>query len=329
MTFSFTICSANYLPYAKALADSVIRYNSHHRFIIFLVDRYPELNLSFCKPYDVITVDEMEIESFSEMELKYNIFEMSCAVKPFAADYIFKNYSECETLFYFDSDIQIFSSLQQAEGKLEDSSILITPHFCEPINSRIRSYIERTVLRSGVFNAGFFGLRRTVETAEFLLWWKKRLEIFCYNDTKKGLFVDQLWLNLVPLLFKSVIVFSNTGYNVAYWNLDERDISSVDDNLIVNNNSHLVFFHFSGYDFQNKNVVSRFLTDYRVDANQNLLSIFERYESGVMANKFVECQKLNPRVGKIDEKKYIKKYNKMFGLKQIDLKAEDFKIKSP
>lgn len=328
MIFSFTICSANYLPYAKALADSVIKYNSHHRFIIFLVDRYPKLDLSFCKPHTIICIDEMEIGSFEDMQLKYNIFELSCAIKPFAAEYILKTFKECESLFYFDSDIQIFNSLLKAEEKLQHSSILITPHFSKPINSRIRSYIERTVLRSGVFNAGFFGLRRTAETEEFLVWWKKRLEIFCYNDTKKGLFVDQLWLNLVPLLFKSVNVFSDVGYNVAYWNLDERDISLVNENFIVNNNSPLVFFHFSGYDFQNKNIVSKFLTDYTLDENKSFLSIFQRYESTVMANEFVECHKLKPLVGKRDEKKYIKKYNKILGLKQLDLKGEDFKIKS-
>lgn len=326
MTISYTICSANYLAYAKSLGDSLVEHNSHHKFIIVIVDRYPELDASFFLPHSIICIDEMGINEFAEMSRQYNIFELSCAVKPFAASYIFESFSACEQVLYFDSDIHIFHSLKTAEEHLNHSSVIITPHFCKPINTRVRSYIERTVLRSGIYNGGFFGLKRCEETAQFLTWWKKRLEIFCYNDTKNGLFVDQLWLNLAPLLFKNVNVFYNEGYNTAYWNLDERSFSSNENNLIVNQKYPLVFFHFSGYSFENKNTISNFFTDYKLVDNPLLMPLFEKYKTSVIANKHTTYSTLIPFFGKKDDKKIVNKYNKFFGLKKRDLKKEDYKI---
>ncbi len=45
-----------------------------------------------------------------------------------------------------------------------------------------------------------------------------------FIDLKKGLFVDQIWINFVPLFFKKVRIFLHHEYNVAYWNLHERMI---------------------------------------------------------------------------------------------------------
>ena len=70
MKISFTICSANYLPFAKSLADSLVKYNPDHRFYIILLDRVPEKDMSFFQPHRLITAEEMQVTGFEEMNEK-------------------------------------------------------------------------------------------------------------------------------------------------------------------------------------------------------------------------------------------------------------------
>ncbi len=327
MIISYTICSANYLAHAKAMGDSLVENNSHHKFVIILLDEYADLNQNFFTPHTIIPVSQMNIAGFTEMNVKYTIFELSCALKPFSAEYIFQKYTACKKLFYFDADIFVFGSLHEAEAILNTNSILLTPHFCRAINSRNRSYIERTVLKAGIYNGGFFGLRRNNETDEFLVWWKKRLEIFCFNDTINGLFVDQVWLNLAPLLFKSHHIFYNPGYNAAYWNLDERLFTTVNNETFVNDRFPLVFYHFSGYDFSNENIISNFFPEYILENYKILAPLFSRYKQTVLSNNYDNFSNLKSNFGKKAEKKSIIKINKFFGVRKRDLKSEDYKIK--
>ena len=108
MTIAYTICSANYLPFAKSLADSLIKYNPDYLFIIALADTYNNYDHHFFTPHVVVPVSKMDISFMEEMKSRYTIFELSCALKPPVALYILKNYVDCNSIFYFDSDIMVF-----------------------------------------------------------------------------------------------------------------------------------------------------------------------------------------------------------------------------
>ncbi len=128
MKISYTICSANYLPYAKALADSLIHFNPDHRFIIILADRNYDAQKNSIAPHTIIAADDLALPFFEEMNERYSIFELSCALKPFEAEYLFRTYKDCDLLFYFDTDIMLFGSLSAAEKALNINPLLFTPH---------------------------------------------------------------------------------------------------------------------------------------------------------------------------------------------------------
>jgi hypothetical protein len=83
------------------------------------------------------------------------------------------------------------------------------------------------------------------------------MAVYCYDNPAEGFFVDQNWLNLVPLFFKSVKVVRHPGYNVAYWNMHERELSVIDGRFFINETHPLVFFHYSGYNYLEPKSISR------------------------------------------------------------------------
>ena len=70
-----------------------------------------------------------------------------------------------------------------------------------------------------------------MNTLYMLHWWKERTYNMGYQRLEKGLFVDQLWMNLVPVLFESCNVLNHPGYNMGPWNLHERKLQ-VKDKLV-------------------------------------------------------------------------------------------------
>lgn len=100
---------------------------------------------------------------------------------------------------------------------------------------------ELEVLNAGLFNGGFFKLKKSAETDKYINWLRERSVLECIYDFKRGYYGEQLWLNFVPLYFKNAHIEQNQGLNVAYWNLHERNITLKDGVFMVNKTSPLSF----------------------------------------------------------------------------------------
>ena len=111
------------------------------------------------------------------------------------------------------------------------------------------------MLHAGLFNAGFQGLRRNNETRAFISWFQQRLRWYCLED-HPFLFVDQAWLNHVPLFFSGVSLLRDIGANLGHWNIRGRKISRSQQGFLVDD-SPIKFLHFSGWDPAMPEQVSR------------------------------------------------------------------------
>jgi hypothetical protein len=297
MRLALTICSANYLAYAKSLADSLVMHNPDHRFVIVLLDETEGLDLSTMLPHEVVAIADLGVPRFAEMNARYDIFELSCALKPFVIEYFLKARPELQTVYYFDSDILVFNSLQASDEALQHHPILLTPHILSPIPLDGLFSNEEVLLRAGIYNAGFFGVSQSEETFRFLNWWKERMEVRCFNDVANGLFVDQLWLNLVPVYFRGTHVLQHAGYNLAYWNLHERNVSSSADGYMINDSEPLVFVHYSGYDLSAKDVISKHQDRYSFNNKPALLPLFQTYAEAIEKNGHEQFMHIVPAYG--------------------------------
>ncbi|SOD83217.1 glycosyltransferase family protein [Spirosoma fluviale] len=280
MTLAFTICSINYLAQARTLGDSLRQTNPDYQYIIGLVDKLSVANLpaELVPDYPMLEVDKIGIPDFAAMCDRYDITELNTAVKPFYIDYLYQTYPDASAVIYFDPDIIVFQPLNELNEALTRHSLVLTPHTCSPTPDWERPN-EQHHLNTGIFNLGFIGLRNDATAHQFVNWWKDRLVYECRIDLCEGLFVDQHWVNFAPVYFNNVLIDHHLGYNMAYWNLHERFISQTDaGNWVVSGErastpaqqtEPLQFFHFSGYNPDKPDEISKYQTRYSFPNKSN------------------------------------------------------------
>lgn len=246
-THIFTSCTVSYLPKARVLGKSLKKFHPEIQFHLILSDLLPDFINLETEPFDsIITVEELNIPNLKQWLFKHSVVEMCTAVKGVSFQEIFNRYNNCEQVIFFDPDIAIFSPLDELLANFKNHSILLTPHQLEPEKSKdIVIDNEICFLRHGVFNLGFLGVKNSSEGKRFLDWWANRCLNFCYDDTPNALFTDQRWIDLVPTFFTEVGILRNPAYNVANWNLTNREITGSLETGIFVNNKPLCFYHFS------------------------------------------------------------------------------------
>jgi hypothetical protein len=130
---------------------------------------------------------------------------------------------------------------------------------------------------------------RTDEAFAFLRWWKERLYDFCVIDPPRGLFVDQRWMDFAPSFVSRVGILREPQYNVAYWNLTQRQISRSGSSFMVND-LPLCFFHFSGFDPDDTATLSKYQSHYCLARIGPLRDLVEHYRKLLFDNGYRECR---------------------------------------
>jgi hypothetical protein len=94
------------------------------------------------------------------------------------------------------------------------------------------------------------------------------------------MFVDQKILPLAAQLFSSEFgCIKHPGYNVAYWNLHEREIKKIGNRYVVNGEP-AIFFHLSGFRAEEPQTFSRY-SSWNFDRLPILKEIVAKYLSYV------------------------------------------------
>ncbi len=278
-TAIFTIASKNYLAYVRTLLQSVHEHHADVDCYCFLADEIQGELDPVLENYSLVEARDLGIPDFISMTFKYDIVEFNTAIKPFSFKYLLeKGY---EKIIYFDPDIMLFSSAEPLLALLERHPILLTPHITRPIpaGDSFRPS-ERSHLISGTYNLGFIAISSCDAAREFIEWWSLRCAEACYIEPETGIFVDQKWINHVPGLFPDVCILRHPGCNMAYWNLHERQL----DGLTVNGEYPLIFYHFSGINTDDLEVLSKHQEKYSLTMRTDLQAVFEEYRSRLLAN---------------------------------------------
>lgn len=246
---AYTSITANYLPKARVLAESLKRVAPEVHFHLILSDNTPVgFNLD-AEPFDtVIYAEELVTTDFPRWAFGHSVVELCTAVKGAAMEHIFSQF-DAKQVFYFDPDMVVFSRLDELQEILSHNNVVLTPHQTDPETSDM-GILDNEVasLIHGVFNLGFVGVRNVPEGRRFARWWAERLHKYCHDDLPRGLFTDQKWVNLAPCFFDGVGILRSPAFNVATWNLTNRTATgSVKDGISINGEP-LGFYHFSGFD---------------------------------------------------------------------------------
>lgn len=286
-TAIFTIIAKNYLAHARVLMNSAAVHHPEWQRFVILADHVDGYFDPSAENFRVFFSSDLPIPHSRWFHFKYSVIELSTAVKPYAFEYF--QAKGFDRVVYLDPDIRIYSPLKRIAEGLQTANIVLTPHLTRPLEDDRRPG-EIDILRAGAYNLGFIGLATSHESSAFLAWWQQRLYDHCVVDLPRGLFVDQKWMDLVPGMFEGVDILRDPGYNVAYWNLSHRAVSLSQNGYEVAG-SPLAFFHFSGYDAQQPDKLSRHQNRFQVEnlpvATQRIL---HSYRQELLAARLAECR---------------------------------------
>ncbi len=308
---AFTICSNNYLPLARILGESLLRHSPGIRFVIGLVDELDSrIDYKSLGPFEILPLDKIGIPDLEGMVRRYSIVELNTAAKPFYFRYLFQRHADEKDLrvCYFDPDIRVYSTLDPIEEALNRADVMLVPHVTSPIDLDTKHPGENTFLNFGLYNLGFCGMRRSPTADDAIDWWAERLTEHCKNDVANGIFVDQLWMNLVPLFFDKVEISRHPGLNVAYWNLHERRVEFENGHWQINGKWPLVFFHFSDLEISDSPSITKVPTRFTLNDRPEMATLFKEYRTKLIGYDLaryrqIPCAYIEQRTAWLEEQK--------------------------
>jgi hypothetical protein len=294
MKLIYTVCTANYLYQALTMGESLKKTNPDYELIIGLVDKLPVTDFKI--PYQIIPISEVEEVNLAGFKGEYTVMEVATACKPVFGLYLFEKFPDLEKLIYFDTDLWITDSVEPIEKNLDSYDIIITPHITQPIDLQ-EEWNEKQFLNAGLYNTGFVGMKRSENTFKFLNWWKNHLKDYGYYDFCNGMGIDQLCVNFVPLFYDKVLIEYSSAYNLAYWNIHEREVSFTNGKYLINGNENLIFFHFSGYTPEKPNLLSKHIKSSKTSNYPVLKQLFKEYNEALLRNHFQFFKQIIPAYG--------------------------------
>jgi len=234
-----TISTRSHLFKSKALVESLNSFN--FSTFVLIIDEVFSDDIEMFSSEEFRTLNDLNSPIVSQLIKKYQNYpdKLRWSLKPIFTKYLLEN--GYDQVIYVDNDIFFYSSPDFLFEKLETSSFLLTPHFYKALPNKNQNWLEANY-RVGLYNAGFFGVNKNA--TPILDWWAE----CCLYNVKiaywRGLYLDQKYLDLVPVIFDNVEVVKHRGCNFAGWNCDEVLIEEKENQLYINDDK-LVFIHFS------------------------------------------------------------------------------------
>ena len=240
-----TIISKNYLCYARTLMQSVTAAHPEWRQYVLMVDEISGDIDPSKEEFHLVEVARLPLPDRRRFYFRYSLLELNTAVKPWVLEWLFEH-EGFDRVVYIDPDIYVFDRLTDVEEILDAGALMVlTPHLTGMLDDDGFPG-ELDILRTGSFNLGFIALSRHPSLGRFLKWWQGKLEFTCMVEPDKGFFYDQRWMDFAPGMFDDVVILRHDGYNVAHWNLYQRNITVQGGKYLVNGKP-LVFWHFSSF----------------------------------------------------------------------------------
>ena len=251
----FTIGSRNYLAQGAALMQSLAVADPLVHRVLVVSDGVPAGLREDPRLAGVEIRDGADFcDVLDALAAYYTPIELNTALKPFVLGALLRRV-DAGTVTYLDPDIIVYRPLDAIRAALETASLALTPHLRAPLPGPA-SPNDHVILRAGVYNLGFIGVRAGADTIAFADWWADHCRFDCRVAFDEGLFTDQRWVDLAPGFFDSVAILRKPAFNLAYWSLAGQTLEQAEDGWRVDGEP-LVFFHFSGFDPTRPDLLSR------------------------------------------------------------------------
>ncbi|MBC8078375.1 MAG: methyltransferase domain-containing protein [Chloroflexales bacterium] len=270
-----TVVAKNYLAVARVLAQSFQQFHPDIPFFVALADE-PEGRFDpRDEPFHLLTLAELALPDLERMRFRYTRQQLIIATKPFLLSALLgRGFAHAIAL---DADMLVLDDLTPLFDRVRQHALALTPHLLEPPADALRIGRELNILQSGIFNGGFVGITNQAEARHFLSWWQERVAEHCHHAVGEGMYYDQRWLDFAPTFVADCHVVRDPAYNVAYWNLPERQLHFDGERAMVAGQP-CRFFHFSGYDYERPDAPTRYNRALTFDQFGTAARLFTRYQ---------------------------------------------------
>jgi len=257
-----SIVTSNYLHHALSLYSYIQETNPETHFLVLIIGESSDLPPRLPVGPEWMSWDALlDQETRFELSEEYSPFELSCILRGRLHHYL-ASQRQFDKWIMLDTDVGILASLNPIWAALDGHCIALTPHTTKPVDIQQSVPHESSFLKSGLFNAGVVGMKRSETAIKAADWLTKRLERFGHSyparlhaGQPRGHdfeFVDQIWVNLMYIYFnEETAIINQAGCNLGHWNLCQGDIVMHDD-LAYFNDEPIVIAHFSGLPEQDK-----------------------------------------------------------------------------
>lgn len=270
-----TVAAMNYMPQAAAMAASLRRFHAETPLYVVLAGtrrRAPALERLGAR---VVSPDELRVEGLRGMMLRYGCKELCAALKPIAIEMALD--AGHRTVVFADPDMLVLDTLEPCFREASAHALTLTPHIGPEEAERPEEELERALLMAGMFNGGFIGASDCVEARRFLRWWGERLRRHCYEYVEAGIHYDQRWLDLAPGFVADLHVCRHAGCNAAYWRLGRMRLEQRGEAFLLGGEP-VRLFHFSGYQPEAPEFVTKFRPGWRVEETGAGEALFRLYQ---------------------------------------------------
>lgn len=261
------ICIASdlYLSNYKVLFDSVKKHVPHATQILYHIG------------YETPVFDKIiNINHLYNSTQYTDPLQIICSIRPLVVLNAFEQ--GYEKVVFTGADVEFFC---YPDKLLDNNNNVVLPHTLTPLPIDQNFPNQVGVIQTGHINSDTVAWVNTKETIEFLKWQYNTQKTHCVSGS--SIFLDQSWLNCLPFFVDNVTILRDYSYNVAYYNLHERDIIEQNgvwwthnkpDNKIVK----LCSFQYSGLP-EDLNKISKHQN--RFKPSNDLMSFLQQYKNKI------------------------------------------------
>ena len=239
-----TIITSDYFPYAITLYRSILELHPEETLCILVCDegkitldqeKFPNVQLHrFNDIFKEYKADELIVKYRNDKDA------LRWSLKPVYINYLLGK--DFEKVLYTDCDLFFFADYGFLFEKLDQYNILLTPG-----NTTGNPYVSEEEFlsgyRYGFYNAGFIGAN--TKGIDALKWWANCCSYRVETSFEEGLFVDQRYLDALPVRFPNIGIIRHKGCNIAFWNQHECKRVLVSNKVLINGEDPVIFIHFT------------------------------------------------------------------------------------
>jgi glycosyltransferase involved in cell wall biosynthesis len=282
------IATRNYLPFVEVTANSFREYHKDIPIFLLLVDGTTD-DRELINDCTTVLLPELDAGDVGWYAAKFDASQFANALKPAFLLYL-RRYSS--KAIYLDSDIAVFDRCTELIDKMGTYDLVLTPHTLAPFPRPEQFWVHPNnsdIFNSGLINAGAFGISLDNCVPFLNFWAKENFSPGAFYGPAGGQ-TDQQYLNWAIVLYENVCILRDHAYNVAYWNLHDRDVRvrSGDQCKMEVNGRPLVLFHFSGFDIYNPMRISKHDNRYSVYNLPSIATLLQWYRDRVFSTANVE-----------------------------------------